>query len=254
MNTEHEPFSELAVVYALGALDGEDLVQFRTHLQTGCTECNRTLEDAHAALAHLAQGLSEPPPRRLRSAVIGRIAGDTGPRAGARFWTGFRWAASVAVAAGVLAAVASALVAVRYEARMGQLAREVSGLRDQARQQDLLLRLLGDPATQVVALAGLDVSPGAQGRIVWHEREGGLFFATNLPPIPREKAYELWIIAAGKPIPAGVFSVDVEGHGRLRVAPLPGPVRVDQFAVTLEPAAGVPAPTGTMYLASKAPG
>ena len=37
-----------------------------------------------------------------------------------------------------------------------------------------------------------------------------------------------------------------------RLPPLPGVDKVDVFAVTLEPAGGVPAPTGLMYLAGKA--
>jgi hypothetical protein len=43
--------------------------------------------------------------------------------------------------------------------------------------------------------------------------------------------------------------VDASGVGRVKVPPLED-VPVDVFAVTLEPEAGVPAPTGAMYLAS----
>jgi anti-sigma-K factor RskA len=255
MNTTHEPFTELAAVYALCALDGEELVQFEAHLETGCAMCRRALDDSHTALVQVAQGLREAPPRQLRRAIIGGLGrGQASAQGRPPFWAGFRWAASVAVATGVLAAILSAFVAMRYEARTGQLAREIARLREQVRQQDLLPRLLRDPATRVVALTGLDVSPGAQGRMIWHEREGGVFFASNLPPVPRDRAYELWIIADGHPLPAGVFTVDVEGHARLRVDPLPGGVPGDQFAVTLEPAAGAPGPTGPMYLASKGPG
>jgi anti-sigma-K factor RskA len=49
-----------------------------------------------------------------------------------------------------------------------------------------------------------------------------------------------------------VFTVNPGGTGSLRVPALPGVSRVDVFAVTLEPAGGVPAPTGAMYLAGKA--
>jgi anti-sigma-K factor RskA len=255
VNGAHEPFSELAAGYALGALDGEDLTQFQAHLETGCAECRRVVDDSRAVLVRLADDLREAPPRRVRAALIARLPGRRArPDHRARFWAGFRWAASVAVAAGIVGAVLSAFVAMRYEGRTGQLAREIARLREQVRQQDLLPRLLRDPATRVVALSGLPVSPEAQGRMVWHEREGGVFFASNLPPVPRDKAYELWIIADGQPLPAGVFTVDVEGNGRLAVDPLPEGVRGDQFAVTLEPAAGAPAPTGPMYLASKSPG
>ena len=49
--------------------------------------------------------------------------------------------------------------------------------------------------------------------------------------------------------PAGVFKVDASGRGTLRVDPTGGPAA--KFAVTLEPEAGVPAPTGPIVLASR---
>ena len=55
----------------------------------------------------------------------------------------------------------------------------------------------------------------------------------------------------GAPTPTGVFTVDAKSVGSLRVAPMQAAGAVDTFAVTLEPAAGVPAPTGAMYLASR---
>jgi anti-sigma-K factor RskA len=48
-----------------------------------------------------------------------------------------------------------------------------------------------------------------------------------------------------------VFSVDPSGAGSLSVRPLPGVASVDAFAVTLEPAGGLPAPSGAMYLLGK---
>jgi hypothetical protein len=167
-----------------------------------------------------------------------------------RFWRGLRWAASVAVAAGLLASLVSVYVSALYEGRIGQMAREAVALREQVQQQTLALALLRDPTTQVVQLSGLEPSPNARGRMIWNEREGGLLVTSELPPAPRGKAYELWMIAGGTPIPAGVFTVDDEGKGGVRMPPIPDAPAVDRFAVTLEPAAGVPAPTGPMYLAS----
>ena len=79
----------------------------------------------------------------------------------------------------------------------------------------------------------------------------GLLVATDLPRAPEGKVYELWAIAAGKPHPAGLFAVDAEGRGRVRLSPLEGVSEVEAFAVTLEPQGGVPAPTGPVYLVSK---
>ena len=74
--------------------------------------------------------------------------------------------------------------------------------------------------------------------------------ASDLPPAPPGQAYELWAIAGGTPRPAGVFTVDARGRGRVEVPPLPAGVAVEKFAVTLEPESGVPSPTGPMMLVS----
>jgi len=94
--------------------------------------------------------------------------------------------------------------------------------------------------------------PEAKARVLWHATAGGVLVAQGLPPAPEGKAYELWASAGqGAPVPAGVFAVDAKGVGSLRVAPLLSSEALDTFAVTLEPAAGVPAPTGRMYLVGK---
>jgi hypothetical protein len=150
--------------------------------------------------------------------------------------------------------------------QIAEQARMVAGLRRQVDDQEHTLTLvraesaeqartialLGDPATRVVSLAGLPPSPAAQGRLLWNPHAGGLLVTADLPPAPAGKAYELWAIAGGKPLPAGVFAVDPTGRASLRVEPIEGVAKVEGFAVTLEPAGGVPAPTGQMYLASKA--
>ena len=247
-----DSFDELASVYALGALDGQDLARFEAHLAAGCGRCERTLTEGGEALAWAARELAEPPPSHIRTQLLDRLdAASVAPRRRGpqRSFVALRWVASVAVVAAVISTVVAGLVSARYEARLGQMAREAAQLRAQVAEQRQGLALLRDPEARVVALVGLEPSPRASGRLVWHERAGGLFVVSGLPPAPKGKTYELWAIAGGKPIAAGVFAVDVVGRASLPVKPVGGPVEV--FAVTLEPAPGVPAPTGPMYLASK---
>ena len=250
MSPNHDLFGELAAAYALGSLDTDDLRHFQAHLAAGCVECERLLAGYGEALVGPADDLRRPPPSRVKRDLMARV-GRRPRSAASRFWPGLRWAASVAVAAGLLASVVATYVSGRYEARLGLMAREAAALREEVGQQRLALALLQDPATQVVPLAGLEPSPRARGRMIWNEQEGGVFVTADLPPAPPEKAYELWAIVGTTPLPAGIFTVDAEGKGSLRVAPLTGAPRVDRFAVTLEPAQGVPSPTGPMYLASK---
>ena len=159
------------------------------------------------------------------------------------------------------AAFTGAFVASRYEGRLGQMARETAALRERVQRDEAALReqialyrnavdLLRDPATQIVALHGLGPTPEATGRVIWNPVSGGHVFVANLPAAPPGKAYELWRIGDGAPEPAGVFQIDASGHGTHRIPPAVGSKPVKVFAVTLEPEAGVPAPTGPMVLAS----
>ncbi|MEK7700733.1 MAG: anti-sigma factor [candidate division NC10 bacterium] len=179
-----------------------------------------------------------------------------GPR---RPW--LAWAVGTAAAAIAAAAFTGGVVAARYEARLGLMAREGAALRQRLQREIVGLRdelavyrsageLLREPATQVVALRGLGPSPTATGRVIWHPAVGGHLFVANLPPAPPGKAYALWTVAGGPPQPAGVVQVDAQGRGMHRLAP-PAGKGVTVFTVTLEPEGGAPAPTGPMVLASK---
>jgi anti-sigma-K factor RskA len=253
----HEPFDTHAAAYALGALDGQDLADFETHLARGCDQCAATLRECEESLATLAlEAVPMIPPPGVKATLMRRMAGTDVAVSRARQpwlpWTAF------AAAAVLLAVLSGLLVAGREEARVSSLEREVVTLREQIRRQEPSARgggalasaldLLGDPATTLVTLRGAGPSPEATGRVVWHEREGGLLIATNLPPAAAGKTYELWTIRGGKPAPAGLFDVDRTGSVAQRVEPAGGPV--DVFAVTLEPAGGVPSPTGPIVLAS----
>ena len=72
----------------------------------------------------------------------------------------------------------------------------------------------------------------------------------DLPPLPEGQTYQLWVIVEGTPVSAGTFDVEPDGSARYDAEPLP-PVEADAavaLAVTVEPAGGVPQPTGPMAL------
>lgn len=161
------------------------------------------------------------------------------------------WVGALAAAALVAAYLGWTLNALDRE--LAQRAAEVARVREEVSRQQEILKILGSPQSQVVALEGLKPSPAARGRMWWHREAGGFFVASGLPPLPAVKTYQLWAIAGGTPQSAGVFDVDPKGAASLRVKPLPGVARVEAFAVTLERAGGLPKPSGAMYLAGKAP-
>ncbi len=253
----HEPYETLAAVYAVGALDGDDLAQFQAHLPT-CAACQAAVREAQDTLARAVMSAPpQAPPPGVREALVRRVSRGRGGR---RPW--LRWAAGTAVAAAAAAGFAAAWVAVRYEARLGQMARETAAVKERLARNEAALReqvalyrgaveLLRDPATRVVELRGQGPAPGASGRMVWHDAVGGHLFVAGLPPAPAGKTYELWTIAGKTPKPAGLFGVDAAGRGTHRVAADAAGGAVQVFAVTLEPEGGTPAPTGPIVLASK---
>lgn len=251
----HEPFETLAAVYAVDALDGDDLAVFEAHLET-CTACQGSVRDAQETLARATLSMPpQPPPAAARAAIVRRVAERRERRQ--RGW--LRWAAATAVVAAAAAMFAGAWVAVRYEARLGQMARETAAVRERLARNDAALQeqlafyreaveLLRDPATRVVDLRGQASASAASGRMIWNDSGGGHLFVAGLAPAPAGKTYELWTIADAAPKPAGLFAVDAQGRAVHRVAAEPG---VKVFAVSLEPEGGVSAPTGPIVLASK---
>jgi len=223
-------------------------------------EARAALRDFKSTVAGLAAEEVAPP--EVKAALMARMDTESRARApltralsvrpapGRRsLWT----VVSVGAMAAGLAAIGVGLaVSTVYDRRISQLAQEQTLLKQELGRQETLLTILRNPATRVVALSGLPPAPEAKARILWHATAGGVLVAQGLPPAPEGKTYVLWAIAGkGAPVPAGVFAVDAKGVGSLRVAPLQSGEVLDAFAVTLEPAGGVPAPTGSMYLVGK---
>lgn len=190
---------------------------------------------------------------RRMARLLQRLAAATPsrPAAAPRRWLWpALWGASLAATAALVAYLGVTVGELRRE--LAARAQEAALLRGEIARRRDLLALLGAPETRPVALAGLAPSPTARGRIWWNgDRRAGFFVASGLPPVPAGKTYQLWVISGGTPISAGTFPVDQRGEAILRVGPIPEAARAEVFAVTLEPAGGLPAPSGAMYLAGK---
>jgi hypothetical protein len=107
------------------------------------------------------------------------------------------------------------------------------------------LQFINEPETnQVIFGQGKRQPP--RGRVFVNPQRGVLLIASNLPPAPSGRIYELWVITKqGVPQPAGLFQSNLQGNalylrgGALDVA------NAGAIAVTLEPASGSNAPTTT---------
>jgi anti-sigma-K factor RskA len=258
MSSEHPTREEDFDVYALGALDGDEKIAFETHLAS-CARCKVKLGEARGRMALLA--LAAPatlPSPGVKEWLMRQIA-TTSPRAGgsvarvapeasegifARWW-------------GLLLPVASALAlaTVLLWLHNEQLERRIAELRSTVEQQENKIAQARDVAelmsardTVVVSLAVQKNQPEGTARVIYNSRRGMLVYNGHLAATTADKSYQLWLVPmTGAPISAGVFN-PVNGEMNSMVAKVPAGTAVKAFAVTLEPAGGLPAPTGPMIL------
>jgi anti-sigma-K factor RskA len=253
---------ELADVHAAGALDGRELVELEAHLATGCAVCQARLRETREALALMPEALPRvASPPALRARVLAAVASEPRPAAApvrvvprperrrgpVLWWAGW---AGLAAAAVLLLVVNAELRSTRQELRL--LQDRLATVQEELGQREEALRFLSDPSVRYVSLGGLKPTPEASAWLLWNPTtRQGLLLARGLPAAPPGKAYELWALAGSQPVPAGVFGVDERGRALFRLPELPAGQTFDAFAVTLEPAGGVPQPTGTMHLLGK---
>jgi anti-sigma-K factor RskA len=230
-------------LYALGLADEPEAGEIRVHLDRTCDVCVPGVRAARALTALI--GASAPavePPARLRKRVLAVAGGDPAKRL---FWSPV-WAA---VAAG--AVIAAVLFNVREHRAAAELARLQSESAAQTRELARLneaMAILNQPDAKQVVFGGATPQP-PRGRVFLDPHRGVLLIASNLPPVPAGKTYEMWVIPkGGKPVPAGLFQSAADGTA---INVQPGPVDVTSIvAVTLEPAAGVDQPTSKPVIAA----
>ena len=260
---EHPQFVEDFELYALGALDGAEKAALEAHLEV-CAECRRKLEaaGARAAVFGLASPPAEPRPE-IRELVLARFRAHRAPRpvVAAPEPSRYRrspWSPLLAAAAAVLL-IAAAWLEIenrRLNTELGQLQATHQQLEASSHQLQAesiraqsTLDVLTAPDTVQVELTPASVRPTPHGKAFFNASKGLLFYAANLPALPAGRTYELWLIpSAGAPVGAGLFATDARGNGEVILPPLPGGLTPKAFAVTIEPAGGVPAPTGPKVL------
>jgi len=113
-----------------------------------------------------------------------------------------------------------------------------------------LEHVLDAPDLRVTRLAPLGPAPQAHGVVIVSKSSGdAMLRASGLATPESGKTYELWWITKLKgPVPAATFTAESGKEVLTKVNPPPAGDRVLASAVTLEPAGGVPKPTGVMYL------
>lgn len=221
---------DLVAPYTLGALDGAERTRFEEHLAM-CPRCRDELPGLQGAAAALALDVEGAEPRPgLRARIVTAARDERGQEAPARRrLQPRRWAlpaaATLAVAASS-AAVGLGIWAVR-------LSNDIGGERVDARA----VAIVADPSASRFPLIGAD------GSVVVTTRREAALVVSRLAHAPRGKTYELWVVVAKQPTPAGTFA----GGGERSLVALTRKVpRGSQVSVSLEPAGGSRTLTGDL--------
>lgn len=142
-----------------------------------------------------------------------------------------------ALAAGVLLVAALGLggLVISQNADQRELQDQLSAMSD---HQEELSRILGAADAQSKSQT---LEDGAQITLTYSASEGLMAVATSdMPSLPSDKAYELWLISADGAVSAGLLDGSHSDGMMLLSDPMDG---VTHFGISVEPSTGSPAPT-----------
>ncbi len=100
------------------------------------------------------------------------------------------------------------------------------------------LQLLSDTNIIKVSMKGTAGKESNLATVYWNNKTKDVYLLANqLPQVPSDKQYQLWALVDGKPVDAGMLSVDCNG-----VCKVKNTVKAQAFAITLEKKGGSPTP------------
>jgi anti-sigma-K factor RskA len=256
----HDSPQDLTAAYALGALSPEETRRFEAFLATSA-EARREVEEYREVAALLALGGTDAAaaPPSLRDRVLARVADEKGrtlpaparsvpaPRQSSAVWVAL--AASLLLAVGLGAGLASArgrLAAIEAELAARQVT--LAQVQQQLAERQATLNAILEPGVQMFQLTSSgDPEPGIQ--LFWdRQRQLAIVHGFSLKPLPAGKAYQLWFIKDGAPVPSVTFKPGPAGAATIERIPVPDGGAISAAAVTVEPEAGSTQPTSPIVM------
>lgn len=231
----HDELRDHYELYTLGLSDEAEAAEIAAHLKQGCETCMAEVKRAREMMSMVGAIVpaAQPSPK-LRKRIMASV--------GAEEQRGFGWAPWLAAAAVLLV-----MSTVYFAGRERDYATELARVRGELRQQTVELTRLNEAFAILNGADTHEASFGAnqpKGKVFVHPTNGVLLIASNLPPAPAGKVYEMWVIPkAGKPVAAGLFQ-SAPGGAAVHIQRGPVDVRATgAVAVTLENEGGAAQPT-----------
>lgn len=226
------------------------------HMRATDAGVRAELDAIEQAFETMAIASAEQAPMRTRAAVLSAIGHTDNGRVIAMTRTASTggtapWLAAAAVAALVVSAIGNWMLYSRVGAMEEQLAvlqndrtalaQELEIQRASLETSNAQLAVVLNPHVVLVPLARTDTTMDAAARLYWDPATKDVYLdVLRLPEPPAGKQYQLWALAGGVPIDAGIYDSGPTAHNVQHMKVI---TEAQAFAVTLEDAGGVPAPT-----------
>ncbi len=258
MTNSHPTRDEDFDLLALGALEGEERQALEAHVAS-CADCARKLAEARGRVAMLSFAAPPvAPSAAVKQRLVAQIRGEAAaapagrPRAArapesAPAPFGRWWNAILAPAAVALAALTIFLWHENraLDRRLAALHASMSQQQHQLDEAREVAELMTSRSTITVPLAQQSGMPKGSAHVMYNAQMGMVMYDGEIAPAPAAKTYQLWLVPVkGDPISLGVFGGQPD-HWMMKV---PEGMPPKWFQVTLEPAGGMPHPTGPMVL------
>jgi len=289
MASHEEKYLDYSAAYTLGALDGEELSEFTAHLKSGCAICSSEvgiLTEMAALLPSALRPLMVSPDlseRVLFNAQLAKVAkahfeeapAEAGEpalvevkeapkekrQAGKSAWFSYALGGAILFMLGAFSLYVYRLSLTINDNRefIASQKAQITKLWNDLDRRETVLKVMGSRKIEIVKMAGLRADSAAYGTIFMDpEKKVAVLHIANLPLLPQDRDYQLWVFKEQKKISAGTFSLseDWERETFYSVTPFDVSDRreIDSIAVTSEPKGGAPQPTGETYLLGKKTG
>ena len=259
MNTKEYISSGIIESYILGHASPEEAGILECVMKNNA-EVKAAFEEAQKTLEDLATVQAVTPPSDLKSKIWNKIQKEqiveeiqpavspdipsAKPQEEIRIQGNSNWKA-FAIAASVLflVSIAGNLFWMNDQSKTKE---EITKLQTQQQSQNIAYqkmeqkwKMMSNPDMKMVMLKGVDKHPDTKAMVFWDKNSKEVYLnADDLPKAPEGMQYQLWAIADGKPVSAGIYSE--EKDSKIALSNIPD---AQAFAITLEKKGGSEAPT-----------
>jgi anti-sigma-K factor RskA len=234
----HKRFDEVKDAYVLGALPEQERRELEEYLAAH-PERQAEIDELGnvASLLALSPPEQEPSPE-LRRSIMAVVEAQR-PPARTRSWlAGVKELLSVRN----LALGAAALLVIGLFSWNMLLQGQVQDLQGQ------VASLQDSQQSRMVALAGTGAAQRAEAEVILLKDHKAVLMAEDMPRVPENKTYQIWVIEDDVPQPSGLFEADGDTVAAVVEKPLD---EDDVIAITIEPDGGSQQPTADPMLTAK---